>query len=101
MEVRFLKIAQFELYDAVSYYDIKSHGLGYRFLKEVFAAIDRIKKFPEAWQPFYAETMRCLVRKFPYGVIYIHINKLILIVAIMNLHKKPDYWINRLIENKP
>jgi len=101
MKIRFLKIAQFELDDTVEYYNVESPGLGYRFLREVFAAIDRIKEFPEAWQPFHMGTRRCLVRRFPYGVIYKHIDELILIVAIANLHRKPDYWINRLIAKRP
>ena len=40
MNVRFLKIAQFELDDTVEYYNTESHGLGYEFLREVFAAVD-------------------------------------------------------------
>ena len=48
MKVRFLKIAQQELDSAVNYYNNERSGLGYEFLLEVFAAIDRIKGFPEA-----------------------------------------------------
>ena len=70
MKIRFLKIAQVELDSAVDYYNSERRGLGYEFLWEVCAAIDRIKEFPEAWQPYYKESRRCLIRRFPYGVIY-------------------------------
>ncbi len=96
MKIRFYKIAQFELDSTVEYYSSERPGLGYEFLWEVFASIDRIKQFPEAWQPFYRGTRRCLVRHFPYGVVYKKINDLILIVAIANLHREPDYWVGRL-----
>jgi len=96
MKTRFLRIAQLELDDAVEYYNAQRPGLGYELLWEVFSTIDRIKGFPQAWQPFHMGTRRCFVRRFPYGVIYKQIDDLILIVAIANLHRKPDYWINRL-----
>jgi hypothetical protein len=101
MKIRFLKITQIELDNTVDYYNGERAGLGYEFLWEVFAAIDRIKAFPEAWQSFLAGTRRCLVRRFPYGVVYKEIDDLVLIVAIANLHRKPDYWINRLTEKHP
>ncbi len=40
---------------------------------------------------------RCLVQKFPYGIIYqcTEHKKEILIVAISHLHRVPDYWSDR------
>jgi len=38
---------------------------------------------------------RCLVKNFPYGIIYQEKENYILIIAIANLHRKPNYWINR------
>ncbi|MBN2313722.1 MAG: type II toxin-antitoxin system RelE/ParE family toxin [Sedimentisphaerales bacterium] len=96
MNVRFLQIAKLELDDAVNYYNRERPGLGYEFLWEVFFAIDRIKQFPHAWPIFYQETRRCLIRRFPYGIIYILENDLVLIFAIAHLHREPDYWIDQL-----
>ncbi len=98
MRIRFLEIAQIELDETVEYYNYESPGLGERFLLEVVNALDLIRKFPEAWQISSKRTHRCLVRRFPYGIIY-QIRKLsneILIVAIANLHRKPEYWIGRI-----
>ncbi|MBS1257876.1 MAG: hypothetical protein MAG551_00929 [Candidatus Scalindua arabica] len=100
MKVRFFKIAQYELDDAVEYYNVERPGLGYEFLWEVFEAIDRIKAFPEAWQPFHRGTRKCQIRRFPYGVIYKQIDKLLLIIAVASLHRRPDYWIVRLPEKQ-
>ena len=96
MNVRFLQIAKLELDDAVNYYNRERPGLGYEFLWEVFFAIDRIRQFPKAWPGFYQETRRCLIRRFPYGIIYILENDLVLIFAIAHLHREPEYWIDRL-----
>jgi hypothetical protein len=72
MNVKFLQVAKVELDDAVEYYYREKAGLGYEFLWEVLFAIDRIKQFPQAWQPFHENTRRCLLRRFPYGIIYLH-----------------------------
>jgi hypothetical protein len=98
MKVRFFKVAQLELDAGVEYYNVERRGLGYEFLWEVFFAIDRIKQYPNAWQLFEQDARRCLIRRFPYGIIYIHEDDLILIVAIANLHRNPNYWCDRLPE---
>ena len=38
---------------------------------------------------------RALVKQFPYGVIYSEEQQEILIIAVMHLHRKPEYWRNR------
>ena len=98
MRVRFLQIAKRELDDAVDYYNREKPGLGYEFLWEVFFAIDRIRQFPRAWQTFHEDARRCLVRRFPYGIIYVQQEDLILVLALAHLHRHPDYWIDRLSE---
>jgi plasmid stabilization system protein ParE len=96
MKARFLQIAKRELDDAVDYYNREKPGLGYELLWEIFFAIDRIKQFPQAWQTFHEDARRCLVRRFPYGIIYVQQEDLIVILAIAHLHREPDYWIGRL-----
>ena len=96
MKINFLKIAQVELDDAIKYYNFEVPGLGDAFLTEVLNALDRIGRFPEAWHPCSKRTRRCQTRRFPYGIIYQIREKEILIVAVANLHRRPDYWKDRL-----
>jgi plasmid stabilization system protein ParE len=95
MNIRFLKLAQKELDDAVNYYNRESAGLGYEFLSEVFTTIDRIIEYPNAWQKFLKETRRCLLRRFPYGIVYIVEDDTLVIFAVAHTHRNPDYWIDR------
>jgi len=39
---------------------------------------------------------RCLLRRFPYGLIYHEELGDILIVAMAHLHRQPEYWRDRL-----
>jgi toxin ParE2 len=85
-----------ELDEAITYYDTESAGLGQVFLLDVLSAIERIRKFPNAWHPLSANTRRCRTRRFPFGVIYQATDNEILVVAVANLHREPDYWKDRL-----
>ena len=96
MRIRFLEIAQIELDEAIEYYNHEATGLGDAFLTEILNALDRIGKFPEAWHPCSKRTRRCQIRRFPYGIIYQTRKNEVLVVAIANLHRKPDYWKDRI-----
>ena len=48
MNVKFLDEAQFELDEAIEYYNNESEGLGDRFLREVLNTIERIIEFPDS-----------------------------------------------------
>jgi plasmid stabilization system protein ParE len=96
MPIRFLEIAQIELDEAIDHYNRESPGLGDEFLTEVLQVLDRIGSFPEAWHPCSKRARRCLTRRFPYGIIYQVRDNGVLIVAVANLRRKPDYWADRI-----
>lgn len=96
MKVSFLELAEAELTDAFEYYQTIIDDLGYEFVKEIELSLDRIKRFPDSYQEIGKRSRRCLVHKFPYGIIYQIREKEILIVAISNLHREPEYWVSRM-----
>jgi plasmid stabilization system protein ParE len=96
MRVRFLTAARDEFREGVRYYDNQRDGLGAEFREQVRAAVERIRQFPEAWHPLSERTRRCLVHRFPYGVVYEVRGEEILIVAVAHLHREPEYWAQRL-----
>lgn len=97
MKVTFLEPAATELDNAINFYEAQQHKLGFRFESEVEQSVARIAKFPESYQEMGKYSRRCLVHKFPYSVIYIYKKKMseIVIIAIANLHRKPEYWLSR------
>lgn len=94
MQVRFLQPAQYELDEAVDYYNAQAPDLGRALLLEVLAGLERVCQFPTAWHPFSQQTRRCQLRCFPYGIIYAVENETILVIAIGHLHRSPEYWQN-------
>ena len=96
MNVRVLAVAQRELDETVQRYNQQTAGLGDAFLLEAIAAIDRIQRFPLGWHPLGSTLRRCLLRRFPYGVIYVREGSDILIVAVAHTHRRPGYWRDRI-----
>ena len=97
MRVRFLKVAHSEFDEAVAYYEAEKPGLGSRFRREVLRSLHRITDYPTAFELLGRRSRRCLVAKFPYGIIYQYkpeINE-VLIIAVAHLHRKSDYWLSR------
>jgi len=95
MTIEFLPAAAAEVEEAVEWYNAKQPGLGEAFRQEVSKAVDRISLFPEGWAKVSHRSRRCLLRRFPYGVIYQVRDKMILVLAVMHLHRKPGYWHGR------
>ncbi len=95
MKYSFYDAAEEEFFFAIEYYEECQPGLGLKFSKEVYAAIKRICDHPYAWRAIDLNTKRCLINKFPYGILYRIVGNNIRIMAVMNLHRKPGYWKNR------
>ncbi len=87
--------AEEEFNQAIEYYEKIEAGLGYDFAIEVYTTIQRSVTYPKAWPILADDIRRSLVRRFPYGVLYSEEPESIFILAVMNLHRDPDYWKKR------
>jgi hypothetical protein len=88
--------ARLEYREAAIFYDRRRNGLGAAFTLEVEAAIERIKDAPNRWPVIEQDVRKCLTHVFPYGILYTIERDTILVVSVMHLRRKPDYWRNRL-----
>lgn len=95
MLIRVLSVAEDELREAVAYYNGQGPGLGFELAAEVKAAFGRIASFPDAWPAFSARTRRCIVNRFPFGVLYRLQDDVLLVIAIMHLRRDPKRWQDR------
>jgi len=96
LELKVHPEAATELIQAWEWYNNKKQGLGDEFFNEVERAIKMILKTPKSWPVYVHDTRRYLLRRFPYAVVYRQKDEEILIVAIMHLRRKPDYWMRRI-----
>ena len=95
MKVSFLALAQQELDDAVAWYNKEGPGLGQDFLDELDRAVRRAVAFPFSCPEIDPGVRRCLLARFPYGLIYGIDQETIVVVAVAHLHREPRYWIGR------
>lgn len=92
MKVRVLSCAEREFREAVDFYNDERPGLGYEFAEEVQRTLDRISAFPEAWPLFSQRARRCIVRRFPYGVLYQVRADCVVVVALLHMKRSPQTW---------
>ena len=96
MKVSYHPEAADEYEEAIAYYEDCQTGLGKQLSQEIDAAIKLILAFPTAWTMLEGEIRRILVRRFPFGLLYISRNDEIYILAVMNLNRNPNYWKKRV-----
>jgi plasmid stabilization system protein ParE len=96
MNVSFLEEAEQEFLEAALYYENQAKGLGKKLMAEVYEAIESMVDFPENAQKLTANVRRKLLKRYPFGILYRIDDHEIVIVAIMNLKRKPFYWLNRI-----
>jgi plasmid stabilization system protein ParE len=84
-----------EYEDAARYYAACQEGLELRFIANLEHGLRGICEAPKRWRQFDGEVRRCLVRVFPYAVLYTIEADYILILAVMHCSREPGYWHHR------
>ena len=95
MRLEFHAEALAELQGAAEYYESRQVGLGARFLDLVDETLERIARDPIAWSSADEDVRRCLMRIFPFGILYTIEPEFILILAVAHLAREPGYWASR------
>jgi toxin ParE1/3/4 len=93
--VSFNPLAERELNDAAQYYESESQGLGVAFLAEVERCCAAIIEHPQAGRIIRGAVRRRLIARFPYAVLYTLRPGVVRVVAVMNLKRRPGYWVGR------
>lgn len=93
---RFLPEARLELLQQIEYYGNVREGLGVLFQHAVSEVVRRAVANPEQGAPRAHDTRRMLVKKFPFSVIYRVTGDVVLIVALADSRRRPDYWVRRV-----
>jgi toxin ParE1/3/4 len=95
-DLRFLPEAEDELMRQIAYYASIRPELGVRFEAAVAETVRMVAKHPQQGAPRAGSTRRRLVKGFPFAVVYRATADDVLIVAIADGRRRPEYWAERL-----
>ena len=98
MNLKFSIVAEREIEAAADYYEKQEAGLGLRFVLEMERAIKFILQFPNAWLPISKRARRCVLRRFPYNVIYSVQQDTVTVVTVIHQRRDPEKWQTLLKE---
>jgi len=101
LSLRVLPLAEREANLAACWYEDQRVGLGDDFLDEYVRVLRDIEQSPARFALLETietdvEIRRAILKRFPYGIVYQVLPAESLVLAVMHLSRKPDYWIRRM-----
>ena len=90
-----------EFEEATLWYEARRPNLGRDFVAAVREAFARIAESPRAWAfardvPPHLGVRKCVLRRFPYSVVYVELDDEIRVLAIAHGSRQPGFWRHRL-----
>ena len=96
MEVIYHPKADDEVLESARFYEARSKGLGWRFLRAVQDAEARIARSPRAF-PFFDDPVRkCVLAGFPFNLLFQIDDEGLFVVAVAHQRRRSGYWRRRL-----
>lgn len=87
--------AEQEYTDSLSWYAERSVQAAIEFDREFDLSLSKISSNPERFPHCDARHQFYLMQKFPFQIIYRHLNSEIHVVAVAHTSRKPGYWDDR------
>lgn len=97
MQLLLLREAEEELAAAARWYEQKRAGLGVEFMAALDRTFDQIRDAPLSFPCWHEDRpfRRCVVRRFPYVVIFQSSEQVVQVVAVAHGRRKPGYGCDR------
>ena len=96
LRVEFFEAAGDEIEFERGYYREHSITAEAAFLRELDHAISVVSEAPLRWPLHTQNTRRYVFPSFPFSLVYIAENDVIVVVALESHSKRPGYWHQRL-----
>jgi plasmid stabilization system protein ParE len=87
--------AESEVQAVALHYENERPGLGLRFESELSATFARMAEGPLLFAEIDPGVRRALLHIFPYGVFFTVEQELVLVIAVLHLHRHPSSWKGR------
>jgi len=88
--------AELDIQEAFEWYEAQTSGLGSEFVRAVDACLSNIGRNPLAYPRIHQQARRTLLRRFPYGILYIFEQETIFVIACFHGKRAPKSWQDRL-----
>jgi len=95
MKIKISESAYRDLDDAFVFYHAQEEGLGSYFQDSLFADIDSLKLYAGIHSK-HLKKYRLLSKRFPYAIYYIIKNETIIVSAVLDCRRNPDWIKNKL-----
>ena len=97
--LRIHRLAEDELADAASWYEVKQPGLGYSLLNLIDEIVGQVRsgKLPGSAVPHVRASgaRRVLLKRFPYSIVFYDREDELVIIAFAHTRRRPGYWRSR------
>lgn len=87
--------AEQDIREAYSWYETQISGLGANLLLRIDAALSSVQRNPRQYPLIHQEVRRCLVRRFPYGILFLEEDKRVIVLAVFHAKRAPRSWQER------
>ncbi len=87
--------AELDIQEAFEWYEAQTPGLGSEFVRAVDACLSNIGRNLLAYPRIYQQARRALLRRFPYGILYVFEQETIAVIACFHGKRAPKSWQDR------
>jgi plasmid stabilization system protein ParE len=84
--------AKEDIREVFAWYEERSTGLGFEFLRSVRAALSPVARDPQQFSVVIEDIRRTRLRRFPYSVFYVALQDVTSIIAVMHDRRDPRRW---------
>ncbi len=88
--------AERDILDAATWYEGERSKLGGEFLLELGTLLERISGHPAQFPEISDGVRRGIHGRFPYPVYFVLQAEVVVVIAVLHMHRHPDEWKHRL-----
>ena len=97
--LRIHHLAEGELAEAASWYEVKQPGLGFSLLNLADETVEQLRsgRLPGSPVPHVRvnSARRVLLKRFPYSIVFYDSEDELVIIAFAHTSRRPGYWRSR------
>jgi toxin ParE1/3/4 len=89
------KVARADIAEAFRWYETRSAGLGFEFLRAVRVTLSGIERAPEQYPLALDDIRKALLPRFPYIAYFVIHSRGLSVIAVMHGRRDPRRWQSR------